>query len=128
MKFKVQVLKETFAVCQLTEDDILPMPPTNQFWSYTCTRDEISLVCDQEVAPSAFRIEKGWKGIQLLGKLDFDQIGVIASFCKILADAAIPIYVISTYNTDYIFVKDTCIQSALEVLVDANLILIESHT
>lgn len=126
MKYIIRVLNETFAVCQLTKEDKLPQPPPKQFWSLTCTEDERSLVCNQEIVPPVESIESGWKCIKLVGPLAFDQVGILASFSKILADAAIPIYVISTYNTDYLFVKNSDLKSALNVLINSNLVEIES--
>ena len=68
--------------------------------------------------PDDARAELGWRCLEVLGPLDFDLTGVLASLSVPLADADISIFAISTYNTDYIFLRDRDLDKAREVLSD----------
>ena len=60
--------------------------------------------------------DDGWRGVRIIGQLDFSLIGILARISKILASNGIGIFAISTYNTDYIFVKEENFKKALNVL------------
>ena len=71
------------------------------------TDDELSLVCRTEVVPSnTIAREDNWNMLKIAGELDFGMIGVIAKISTILAEHKISVFVVSTYNTDYILVKE----------------------
>ena len=93
-----------FSICKLKE-----MPDANLSENFTFlskTDEEISLVCASHLAPqNALDIEEGFKALRIEGVLDFSMVGVIAKISNILADGNISVFVISTYNTDYIFLK-----------------------
>ena len=64
------------------------------------------MVCESAYAPSnTIASEAGWRGLKISGILDFGMVGVIAKISGILAQAQISVFVVSTYNTDYIFIK-----------------------
>jgi len=70
------------------------------------TPDEISFVCESTNVPSGvIQSEAGWKALKIAGVLEFGQIGIIAKIANILAEAEIGIFVVSTYDTDYILLK-----------------------
>lgn len=70
------------------------------------TDEEISLVCKSENAPTDYiEREDGWRCFRIEGTLDFSLIGIIADISKILAENKIGIFVVSTYNTDYVLTK-----------------------
>jgi len=76
------------------------------FFCLAVTDDEVSLVCRTEDAPSeTIAREDGWRGFVISGELDFSLVGVLSGVSGILADAGVPIFAISTYNTDYVLVK-----------------------
>ena len=83
------------------------------------TPDEISLVCESGCAPSnAVAVENGWKAFKISGTLDFGLIGIIAGISKILAAAGIGVFVISTYDTDYILMKEYNFDKGIGALKD----------
>lgn len=81
------------------------------------TDEEISLVCKSENAPTAYaEREDGWRCLRIEGTLDFSLIGIIADISKILAENKIGIFVISTYNTDYVLTKANSFDKAVSLL------------
>ena len=84
------------------------------------TDEELSLVCTTKKAPAhAIEREDGWRGFRIRGTLDFSLIGVLSKISTILADSGIGIFVVSTYNTDYILVKEENREKAAQSLVAA---------
>lgn len=116
---RLTLLRESFAVCRLAPDAVVPAPAGSSFWSVTRTADEISVVCEERCAPPAARIEAGWVALRIDGPLDFSEIGIIAGISRILADAEISIFVISTFDTDYILVKRKRVGATIEALESA---------
>ena len=84
------------------------------------TDEEKSLVCPETLVPenTAAR-DDGWRGMRIIGQLDFSLIGILAAISKILASEDIGIFAVSTYNTDYIFTKEENFDKALEALKNA---------
>jgi hypothetical protein len=86
------------------------------FYSITRTADELSVVCSEErVAPEA-ESEPGWRCVQLMGPLSFSEIGVIASLTQPLAKSGVSVFAISTFDTDYLMVKEKDLATAIDVL------------
>lgn len=112
---KLKKLSYAFSVCKLrTASDI-------DFNSEICfigkTDEELSLVCrTADVPDNVTEREDGWKGFRIQGVLDFSLIGVLSEISGILAENKIGIFVVSTYNTDYIFVKSENFERALKSL------------
>lgn len=99
------LLYNTFAVCQVEDFSLVNL--NNKFVFTSKTDDENSLVCPEELVPNnATKIENGWRAFKIVGILDFSLIGILADISDRLAKAKVGIFVISTYNTDYIFVKN----------------------
>ncbi|NLJ83975.1 MAG: ACT domain-containing protein, partial [Halanaerobiaceae bacterium] len=103
----LSLLDERFAICKT--DNNLPIPiwilESRDFYSITRTVEEMSIIVKESAVPEGVENEKGWRAFKIEGLLDFSQCGIIASISALLAEAGIPIFVFSTYNTDYIFVK-----------------------
>jgi uncharacterized protein len=115
---KYRVLKERLAVCRMAADAPIPVW-AGGFYCATRTSDELSIVCpenqtDQTGADAT--IEGGWVAFKLEGPFPFSMTGVLASFLQPLAEAQIPIFAISTFDTDYVLVKEENLQRALEAL------------
>ena len=120
MTIALSVLPETFAICRL--DPAAPIPSwvtTRDFFSITRTQDELSIVCAQRDVPAGIKCERGWRALKVEGKLDFALTGILASLAAPLADAGISIFAISTYDTDYLLVKETNLPPAVQVLSTA---------
>ena len=116
-KLKIRLLKGTYAVCQIKDtENILNCFDEKEFFSITKTEDEISIVMLQDKISSDVKVEKDWRILKVEGTLDFSLIGILAKISEILAKNFISIFVISTFNTDYILVKEEKIEKAMTVL------------
>jgi len=114
---RLSLLKEKLAVCKLEKSAPIPGWLTEgEFFSVSRTFDELSLVCLQESVPDGIQCNKNWRCLQVEGPLDFGLTGVVASLTAPLANAMIPVFVISTYDTDYVMVKDADVEKAICVL------------
>lgn len=117
---KFRQLPARYAICQLPVDQALPAWALHhEFLSLTRTPDELSIVCPQASVPATIKSESGWICLQLQGPFPFSQTGILASFIAPLSSNAIPIFAISTYNTDYVLIQEDFLPSALAALTRA---------
>ncbi len=93
------------------------------FFSLTRTGEELSVVCAENLVPVDVQAERGWRALRVAGVIDFSVGGVLATLAVPLAEAGISVFAISTYNTDYLLVKEHDLGRAIEVLRDADHIL-----
>jgi GNAT superfamily N-acetyltransferase len=117
LRLKLVPLASTFAVCRLPTD--APLPPWvggGPLLSITRTLDELSIVCGEEAVPEGVQCEGGWRCLRVAGPLAFSLVGVLSSLVGPLADARISVFVISTFDTDYLLVKEADSHRAVEVL------------
>jgi len=77
-----------------------------EFFSVTRTPAELSAVCDAAAVPSGVKAEAPWSMLAVRGPLDFNITGVLAGLATPLAAAGISIFAISTYDTDYVLVRN----------------------
>ena len=116
----LRLLPGRFAVCRLAADAPLPVWVFHAgatHYSVTRTPDELSIVCDEDdVPPAVDRAERGWRALQLRGPIPFETLGVIAGLTAPLAAAGVPVFVLSTYDTDYMLVKERDLERALPAL------------
>ena len=108
------------AVCQLPAD--APVPEWAQAGEFFClvgSHEELSIVCEERLVPEGVRVERGWIALQLEGPFPFALTGVLASFLKPLAEAEIPIFAISTFDTDYVLVKRADVERTRKTLAAA---------
>lgn len=111
------ILPDTFAVCRLGADGAVPSWATAaQFFSITRTADELSIVCPQHLVPDGIRCERDWRCLRVIGSMDFSMIGVVSSLVTPLAEAGISVFVLSTFDTDYLLVKKSDQQRAVAAL------------
>ena len=88
-----------------------------EFYFIGRTDEEISLVCKTEAAPvETLERDDGWRAFRIQGTLDFSLIGILSKISAILAENKIGIFAVSTYNTDYILVKEDNFETALMAL------------
>src|SRR5215211_1748993 len=100
------VRPDTFAICRLNSDAAIPdWAVAGALFSITRTADELSVVCRQADVPAAVKCENDWRCLKVEGTLDFSLIGIMAALAGPLAQAEISIFVISTFDTDYLLVK-----------------------
>lgn len=87
-----------------------------EFYSITKTDEELSIVLDEDVNIQGDIIEHNWRALKIVGTLDFSLVGILSKISTILAQSKISIFAISTYNTDYILIKEDKLEKAMEVL------------
>ena len=122
----MKLLKEKYGVCRLDKTELIPEWAQNSgFFSITRTSDELSIVCSQDDIPNDINCEKDWRILKIEGPLDFSLIGILASISTILAQKGISIFAISTYDTDYILVKNNDIDNAISALIKERYDVIE---
>lgn len=118
-EFHLHVLPDEFAVCRLTPESEVPRWAKGKLVSLTRTDDELSIVCDAHRIPTDVSCERGWRCLMVAGPLDFSLVGVIAALTGCLAAAGISVFVVSTYDTDYLLVKHENLAAATESLTVA---------
>ena len=109
------VLQDEFSVWRLAADAPLPSIEAGGLLSITRTDDELSIVSSSDV-PAGVTAETGWRCLRVEGPLSFDLTGVLANLSAPLARAGIPIFVVSTYDTDYVLVKAVDLDRACSAL------------
>jgi hypothetical protein len=119
---KFRVLGEQLAVCRLPFEASVPAwVLEGGFFCVMRTRDELSIVCREDACtadrvPDGAPVERGWVALKLEGPFPFSMTGVLASFVQPLADAEIPIFAISTFDTDYVLIKRQDLERAVAAL------------
>jgi hypothetical protein len=116
MTIRLRVLSGTLAICRLGSDETVPPWASGAFVAITRTPDELSVVCDQAGVPGDVRAERGWRALQVEGPLDFGLTGVLAGLTAPLAAAGVPVFAISTFDTDYLLVREQDLASATSAL------------
>jgi hypothetical protein len=121
-KLSLIVLSDLYAVCRLDHDarlpDWLPLNGSEALVSITRTADELSIVCAQEHIPATLEahLEKGWRCLKVLGPLDFGLTGILSGLTGVLAAVGISIFALSTYDTDYLLVRQESLERAIRAL------------
>ncbi len=89
------------------------------FFCVASTAEELSIVCDESRVSAATQAERGWVALKLQGPFPFTMTGVLSSFLSPLAEARIPIFAISTFDTDYVLIKREHLDQAIAALAAA---------
>ena len=114
----LQKLEHDMTVCKVAS--VADLDLNREFFFIGKTDEEVSLVCLTEDTPAdTTERDDGWRGFRIQGVLDFSLIGTLSKISSILAENKIGIFAVSTYNTDYILVKEENFDKALEVLAEA---------
>ena len=118
MTFKLCVGR--YAICRLEAAAGLPSwAASGLFSSITRTPEELSIICEAARVPVEVKAEKGYCALQVVGPLDFEAVGIMESFLAPLAKARIPIFAVSTYDTDWILVHEKHLERAVSALAEA---------
>jgi hypothetical protein len=113
----VRVHPGLYGICRLAPDEPTPAWATlATFCSLTRTGDELSIVCNQEAVPADVRAERNWRLLGVQGPLDLSLVGILAGLATTLATAGVSIFAISTFDTDYLLVRDDDVHRALDAL------------
>jgi hypothetical protein len=116
-KKKLLLLSETLCICRLERNAPIPeWALTSAFSSITRTVEELSVVCPRNRVPPGIQKQDRWKALQVEGPLDFSLTGILASLTGPLAKEGISTFAISTYDTDYLLVKEEQLEGAIQRL------------
>lgn len=114
---EIKKISQDFSVCQVEDYSLVNLD--SEYCFIEKTDEEKSLVCiTSEVPNNVIQREDGWKAFRIQGILDFSLIGILSKIAAVLAEHDISIFAVSTYNTDYVFVKKENYQYGLEILQD----------
>lgn len=113
---RLSILPGAVAVCRLPSDASVPEWARGAFLSITRTADELSIVCDDGAVPADVKAERGWRVLKLEGPIPFEMTGVASALLAPLAAARISIFLISTYDTDYLLLQAGTFARAVDVL------------
>ena len=115
---EIQAIDDIFTVCKVK--DYTQVNLNDKYCFIGKTDEENSLVCPTQYVPdNVTEREDGWRGFRIQGVLDFSLIGILAPIAKLLAENKIGIFVVSTFHTDYVWVKEENFLKALEILENA---------
>jgi uncharacterized protein len=117
---QLDVLREVFAVCRLGAAEAIPeWSVGGPFSSVTRTSHELSIVCLQQNVPMGVKSEGNWRCFKVRGPLDFALTGIMASLTTVLAMNGVSVFVLSTFDTDYLLVRDHMLEKAFTALTAA---------
>lgn len=116
-RLSLSLLPDRLAICRLPPDTPIPAPPAGAgLWSVTRTEDELSVILPDEARHSDWQAETGWRALRVDGTLDFSLTGIMASLADPLAAAGVSLFAISTYDTDYVLVRERDLKRAAAAL------------
>ena len=111
------VLEERMSICRLNAGTEVPAWATGvSFFSVTRTEDELSIVCPENDVPGSVSQERGWRALKLEGPFSLSMVGVLSSLAALLAEAGASIFAISTFDTDYVLVREGQLDLAVDTL------------
>lgn len=111
----IEILPQRLSVCKV--EHLAGFDLSAGLCFVAVTDRELSLVCESERVPdSPLAREDGWRAMRVAGSLDFSLTGILSRVSGALAEAGIPIFALSTYDTDYVLVKGECLERAAEAL------------
>lgn len=120
VNLRLTVLPGRLAVSRLEATAVVPeWGQAGQFTAAVRASGELAIVCEEARVPDGVRSERGWCALKVEGPLDFSMTGVLASLAVPLAEAGVSILVLSTFDTDYILVKNAQLRQAATALESA---------
>ena len=119
MRLRLELLDGSFAVCRLGAADPVPSWASGTFSSVTRTPDELSIVCEAAAVPENVQAERGWRALRVAGPIAFETTGVAAALVSPLAAASISVFMIATFDTDYLLLQASRFDAALAILREA---------
>ena len=126
-RLKFRKLPGLYGIVRLGPEVPVPNWATRgDFSTITRTVDELSIVCPASNLPDGVRSQHRWICLKLEGPFPFSQTGVLLSFIEPLSSNGIPIFAVSTHDTDYVFVRDDKSKVALDLLRRAGHTLLQS--
>ena len=121
----LSVMPGDYAVWKLPPDAPAPSIESLPFLSVTRTDAELSVVSRSSSVPAGVPVEAGWRCLGVAGPLSFDLTGIVAALTTPLAEAGVPVFVVSTFDTDYLLVRSVDLERACGALEDAGHRIVE---
>ena len=119
-KLTLHLLGETFTINKLPQFAEIPsILGEGDMCFMLRTNDELCIVCPDYMAPNNVQQELGWRCLKVDGEMKLQEVGILASMTQPLAEANIPLFAISTFNTDYVFVMEEHLVNAVQALQKA---------
>jgi hypothetical protein len=115
----LQILAGTYAVSRLSPEEPVPEWARGELLALIWTPDELSVVSTVESVPEAVRSEPGWRVLRVAGPLDFSLVGILAALTGVLAQAGVAVFALSTFDTDYLLVREGDLEQAVQALESA---------
>lgn len=117
MMLTLTVLEGSYGIHRFAPDAVVPDTiQESRFYSVTRTDEELSIVCEATIDLYALKSETDWRVIKIVGPLNFSLTGILAAIAKVLAGVKISIFALSTFDTDYILVRNDNLEKTREVL------------
>lgn len=119
-KLRFRMLAGQYAIARLAADSEVPAwAGHGEFISVTRTSEELSIVCPSANLPHDVTSDHRWTCLKLEGPFPFSMTGVLLSFIEPLSSNQVPIFAISTFDTDYVLVQEEHVKAALNLLREA---------
>lgn len=117
-KLTLRVLPEQLAICKFKSTGPIPdwIKDSQMFYSITKTPEELSIVALNQAVPEEVTANRKWRAFKIKGPLDLSLTGILSSLLNPLAHEKIPIFTVSTFDTDYILVQETHLAKAKKIL------------
>jgi hypothetical protein len=117
----LSLLTGRYAVAKLPAGVAIPESATQgEFFSVTRTADELSLVTAERNVPAGARVVEGWRVFKVHGSFEFSEVGVLASLTEPLARENVAVFVVSTFDTDYLLVREENLHPAITAMQRAS--------
>ncbi|MFI6291147.1 ACT domain-containing protein [Nonomuraea sp. NPDC050790] len=114
------LLGREYSVCRLPAGSAPPPPPaTAELHALTVTAEEVSVLCRSGQEPPGAEVERGFSALRVAGALDFSLVGILAALTAPLAEARVPVFALSTFDTDYLLVRTADLPEAKAALLAA---------
>jgi hypothetical protein len=114
---ELTLLPDSLAICHLSKDTPIPRwALAGEFYAVCRSEEELSIVCPDGHPSAEIEADSGWRALKVQAPLPLTEIGVIAALTAPLAEAGVSVFVISTFATDYLLIKEAELSKAVRVL------------
>lgn len=117
LQIALTIIDGSFSIHRLSSDAAIPADVLQQtFFAVLRSDTELSLVCSSSVPVESQRVSTGWACLKVAGPLDFNLTGIIAAISSALSAASVPVFIVSSFDTDYVLVRHTDLDQAVAAL------------
>lgn len=116
---ELEQLEGELAICRLEPGEAVPSWASGGLVATVRSGEELSVVCDAASVPEGVRADRGWRALRVSGTLDLAMTGVLVRILEPLAVAEVPIFAVSSFDTDYVLVPGARLGDAVAALAGA---------